>query len=92
MRIAVTIAAAVALAGCDVPATPAEAACRAAITYGDKFGTPERKGPCWGRTVSVSQMGSIRAYLVEMPLPGHAFGSITYDGDRMVQAGWTAGP
>lgn len=77
-----------ALAACEPPPPNA---CQQANTYGEMFGTPENRGPCWGRVISASQMGNIRVYMVEMPLPGYAIGSMTYEGNRLIQAGVTRG-
>lgn len=68
-------------------APPPLNACQKAGNYGQMFGTPENKGPCWGRTASVSQMGNIRSYIIEMPLPGYVVAHLTYQGDKLVQAG-----
>lgn len=79
----ITALAVAALAGCDVP-PPQPNACEQAKTNGEMFGTPEDKGPCWGRVTAASQMGSIRSYMVEMPVPGYVVASITYDGSTLV--------
>lgn len=78
----------VVIAGCE-PITPAQNACLQAQTYGQMFGTPENRGPCWGRVVSTSQTADIRVYLVEMPVPGYSVAGLTYQGNRLIQAGVT---
>ncbi|WP_439150830.1 hypothetical protein [Sulfitobacter sp.] len=82
-----SIMAAVLLTACGPYTPPPPNMCQQAKTYGAMFGTPEKKGPCWGRTLSVSQMGNIRSYVVQMRLPGYVLGTVTYQGDTLVQAG-----
>jgi len=88
MRLIALIALA-ALAACDVPLTPREHACSAARTWGEAYGTPERKGPCWVRTTAFSQIGDIRSYMVETP--GQGVATLTYEGARLVQVGQAGG-
>jgi hypothetical protein len=85
------IIALLALAACAEPLTPAEQACAAARTWGEAYGTPERKGPCWGRTTAFSQMGNVRAYMVEKRAPGRVVATLTYEGSALVQVGEAAG-
>lgn len=86
MKIYVVIDAVVFVSACQPPPPNA---CQQAANYGEMFGTPENKGPCWGRTISTSPLGNISSYMFEMSLPFFAIGTATYDGDTLVQAGVT---
>jgi hypothetical protein len=56
-------------------------------THKEMFGTPENKGPCWGRTTGVHQFGTLRTFSIALPVPGYVFATITYEGNKMVQVG-----
>ena len=88
---AIAAVAAVTLSGCMQMQTPQEQACSNARTYGERFGTPERRGPCWGPIISTSATGNIRSYMVQINTPGYAVATLTYDGNTLVQAGQTRG-
>lgn len=78
------------LSGCVQP-DPQIEACNAAKTYGEKFGTPTSRGPCWGRTISHHATGNIEVFMVEMPSYGYAVGTMTYINGVMDSAGVTRG-
>jgi hypothetical protein len=75
----------IALAGCvdTAPYDAQMAACRAATTYGQSFGTPANRGPCWLRTVAHGVSGNIETFMVETP---RGFASLTYQRGRMIAA------
>lgn len=85
-HIALAIAAAGILSAC---APPPPNACGQTMTWADRFGTPEDKGPCWGEIISQVQNGNIRSYMMRMPVPGYVIADITYQGDTLIQAGMT---
>lgn len=66
-----------------------QAACNAATTYGQMFGTPDNRGPCWFRTVGHAASGRIQVFTVETP--GGNFAAITYDGNRMIGVSTSGG-
>lgn len=80
LRIAAVLAA-LTLAACEPPPPNA---CQQATKYGEMFGTPENRGPCWGRVIGSSQMANVRSYTLEFPQPSSRVASIMYEGDRLI--------
>jgi hypothetical protein len=66
MKPALACIAAAALSGCmDIEAARAvNQACLDAVSYADRYGTPERRGPCWVETLSQGATAGIRTYTV----------------------------
>ena len=74
-------AAPLALAACAVPEPdPRIAACHAARTYGQAYGTPDNRGPCWWRTIAHASGYGITNWTVEGP---RGFANLTFEGRRM---------
>jgi hypothetical protein len=79
----------IALASCG-PEVEAEIArqnalaaqCRAAANYGQMFGTPDDRGPCWGPLITVSEGYGMSYYHMRTILGGQAI--VMYDGNRLV--------
>ncbi len=84
------IIAALTLSACDMEAFEENYAltqqCNAAATYGEMFGTPSKRGPCWGRTTSHSAMGNIQSFGVNIRGSEHGIALLTYRGDVLVSA------
>ena len=79
------IAIVTALSGCveQTEAMQRADACRQAVTFGERFGTPQKRGPCWWRTTGHSVGFGFDVYTVEGP---HSIASLTYQGSRMISA------
>ena len=84
------IAAMLALSACGVGDMQNEFSleqqCRQLQTYGDRYGTPTNKGPCWGRTFSQSVMGNIASYGVEIRGTEHGVAFLTYENGVLISA------
>lgn len=50
----------------------------------DMFGTPENKGPCWGKTLSVSTFNNSLIFIVRLPVPGYVTAGIIYENNEIV--------
>lgn len=56
--------------------------CRGAKTYGEMFGTPDRKGPCWGPLITTSRGFGVEYYHMNTILGGQAI--LIYERNRLV--------
>lgn len=74
-----------ALAGCTPDYEEHQARveqCRAASTYGEMFGTPANKGPCWGSLITTSKGYGMEYYHMNTITGGQAI--VMYDGSTLV--------
>ncbi|MCR9150148.1 MAG: hypothetical protein NXH83_08230 [Rhodobacteraceae bacterium] len=56
--------------------------CRAAETYGQMFGTPENRGPCWGPLITTSRGFGMEYYHMRTITGRQAI--VMYDGNRLI--------
>lgn len=89
-RLIIFVTLCVALAGCDTEAMQREAdlaaQCKSARTYGESYGTPENRGPCWLYTTSHSVMGNIQSFTVRVRGTEYGVAALTYQGKRLISA------
>lgn len=86
------IAAAITLSGCMgiEEARAINQACLDAGSYAERYGTPERRGPCWVNTVAQGAgQGGVRTYTVTGQ---RGTTSLVYRGNEIVQVVEVARP
>ena len=61
-------------------------ACEAARTYGDRYGTPENRGPCWDYTTTHSVGFGVESFIVHIRGTRYGTAVLTYRGNRLISA------